>query len=207
MESPATERVTSELTEQFRRAKFDNILKCVHCGLCLDNCPTYRELGDEKDSPRGRLYLMRGLWEGELELNQDVIAPLDRCLDCRACESVCPSGVPYGELLEKTRGILLEHRKQSVKEKLARALLLKGLFRSTAALATASQLLRIYCWTGIPAARTIPTTTRICVARGSIQSSRRHAILGQHSTNSDHISAEPLTTSIRTGCAAKCPSL
>ena len=150
METSATERVTSELTEQFRGAKFDNILKCVHCGLCLDNCPTYRELGDEKDSPRGRLYLMRGLWEGELELNQDVIAPLDRCLDCRACESVCPSGVPYGELLEKTRGILLDHRKQSVKEKLARGLLLKGLFRSTAALATASQLLRIYRWTGIP---------------------------------------------------------
>ena len=127
METSATERVTSELTQQFRGAKFDNILKCVHCGLCLDNCPTYRELGDEKDSPRGRLYLMRGLWEGELELNQDVIAPLDRCLDCRACESVCPSGVPYGELLEKTRGILLEHRKQSVKEKLARALLLLSL--------------------------------------------------------------------------------
>ena len=52
--------------ELFRQAEFDNILKCVHCGLCLESCPTYRELEDEKDSPRGRLYLMRGLWEGEL---------------------------------------------------------------------------------------------------------------------------------------------
>ena len=90
----------------FREAEFDNILKCVHCGLCLDYCPTYRELGDEKDSPRGRLYLMRGLWGGELQLDPSVIQPLNRCLDCRACESACPSGVPFGELLEKTRGII-----------------------------------------------------------------------------------------------------
>ncbi|MBT4184587.1 MAG: 4Fe-4S dicluster domain-containing protein, partial [Deltaproteobacteria bacterium] len=76
--------------ELFRQAEFDNILKCVHCGLCLESCPTYRELEDEKDSPRGRLYLMRGLWEGELELEQSVIDPLSRCLDCRACESACP---------------------------------------------------------------------------------------------------------------------
>ena len=150
MEASTPAKVNSELTNQFRGAKFDNILKCIHCGLCLDNCPTYRELADEKDSPRGRLYLMRGLWEGELDLNPDVIAPLDRCLDCRACESVCPSGVPYGELLEKTRGILMDHRKQSFKERLARAFLLKGLFRSTSALATTSQLLRLYTWTGIP---------------------------------------------------------
>ncbi len=73
--------------ELFRQAEFDNILKCVHCGLCLESCPTYRELEDEKDSPRGRLYIMRGLWEGQLELDQSVIAPLSRCLDCRACES------------------------------------------------------------------------------------------------------------------------
>ena len=101
--------------ELFRLAEFDNILKCVHCGLCLESCPTYRELGDEKDSPRGRLYLMRGLWEGELEVNKPVIEPLSRCINCRACESACPSGVPYGELLEKTRSIILENTQQSLK--------------------------------------------------------------------------------------------
>ena len=84
-------------------ADFDNITKCVHCGLCLDACPTYRALGTEQDSPRGRLFLMRGLWSGELEISADIQQPLDRCLDCRACESACPSMVPYGELLEKTR--------------------------------------------------------------------------------------------------------
>ena len=65
----------------FNEVEFNNILKCVHCGLCLDSCPTYRELADEKDSPRGRLYLMRGLWEGELELKPEVIDPLNRCID------------------------------------------------------------------------------------------------------------------------------
>ena len=136
--------------ELFRQAEFGNILKCVHCGLCLDSCPTYRELDDEKDSPRGRLYLMRGLWEGELELEPSVIEPLSRCLDCRACESACPSGVPYGELLEKTRGIILENTPQSLKERILRRFLLKSLFRSTNLLITLSRLLRIYAASGLP---------------------------------------------------------
>ena len=136
--------------ELFRHAEFDNILKCVHCGLCLESCPTYRELDDEKDSPRGRLYLMRGLWEGALELKQSVVEPLSRCVDCRACESACPSGVPYGELLEKTRGIIFENTTQSLKERVLRRLLLKGLFRSTGLMITASYLLKIYAITGLP---------------------------------------------------------
>ena len=108
MSTKFTQKKAVSTKELFRQAKFENILKCVHCGLCLESCPTYRELGDENNSPRGRLYLMRGLWEGELELEQSVIDPISLCLDCRACESACPSGVPYGELLEKTRGIFLE---------------------------------------------------------------------------------------------------
>ena len=134
----------------FREAEFDNILKCVHCGLCLDSCPTYRELGDEKDSPRGRLYLMRGLWEGELDLTPEVTAPLSRCLDCRACETACPSGVPYGELLEKARGVIHETQPQSLKERMLRTLLLKGLFHSTFLLTLASKLLKLYAASGLP---------------------------------------------------------
>ena len=134
----------------FREAEFDNILKCVHCGLCLDYCPTYRELGDEKDSPRGRLYLMRGLWEGELELESSVIEPLNRCLDCRACESACPSGVPFGELLEKTRGIIFENIKKSIKEKVLRKIFLQRIFCSTNLLVFLSKLLKIYVASGLP---------------------------------------------------------
>ncbi|MGH7677305.1 MAG: (Fe-S)-binding protein, partial [Gemmatimonadaceae bacterium] len=80
---------------------------CVHCGFCLQTCPTYVVLEDENDSPRGRLLLMRSLLEGSLETSDaDVRGHLDRCLGCRACETVCPSGVPYGHLLEATRATL-----------------------------------------------------------------------------------------------------
>ncbi|NOT35016.1 MAG: 4Fe-4S dicluster domain-containing protein, partial [Candidatus Eisenbacteria bacterium] len=79
---------------------------CIHCGLCLTACPTYRTLKLEPDSPRGRLYLMRGLAEGTIEPDDQVLHHLDQCLDCRACETVCPAGVPYGHLLEQTRGQL-----------------------------------------------------------------------------------------------------
>ena len=79
---------------------------CIHCGLCLTACPTYRELKIEPDSPRGRLWLMRGLAEGRIEPSDPLIIHLDNCLDCRACETVCPAGVPYSRLLETTRGQL-----------------------------------------------------------------------------------------------------
>lgn len=80
---------------------------CVHCGFCLPACPTYVTLHDENDSPRGRLLLMRRLLDGELPLNDpDVGVHFDRCLGCRACETACPSGVPYGELLEATRATM-----------------------------------------------------------------------------------------------------
>jgi glycolate oxidase iron-sulfur subunit len=79
---------------------------CIHCGLCLTACPTYRTLKIEPDSPRGRLYLMRGLAEGRIAPSDPLVTHLDNCLDCRACETVCPAGVPYSQLLEATRGQL-----------------------------------------------------------------------------------------------------
>ena len=80
---------------------------CVHCGFCLQACPTYLVLEDENDSPRGRIVLMRSLVDGTLPVNDpDVRTHIDRCLGCRACETACPSGVPYGQLLEATRATL-----------------------------------------------------------------------------------------------------
>ena len=80
---------------------------CVHCGFCLQACPTYLTLQDENDSPRGRIVLMHALVEGSLAVGDpDVRTHIDRCLGCRACETACPSGVPYGRLLEATRATM-----------------------------------------------------------------------------------------------------
>jgi glycolate oxidase iron-sulfur subunit len=82
---------------------YEKFLDCVHCGLCTASCPTYLETGNENDSPRGRIYLMRAVTDGRLELTDTVERHLDLCLDCRSCESACPSGVQYGRLIEPFR--------------------------------------------------------------------------------------------------------
>jgi glycolate oxidase iron-sulfur subunit len=83
--------------------EYQLFLDCVHCGLCTASCPTYVETGNENDSPRGRIYLMRGVADGRLELSNEMRRHLELCLDCRACETACPSGVQYGKLIEPFR--------------------------------------------------------------------------------------------------------
>lgn len=82
---------------------YEKFLDCVHCGLCTAACPTYLETGDENNSPRGRIYLMRAVTDGRLDLTGTVKSHLDLCLDCRSCETACPSGVQYGRLIEPFR--------------------------------------------------------------------------------------------------------
>jgi glycolate oxidase iron-sulfur subunit len=89
-----------------REALYAESLDCVHCGLCLQSCPTYLATGRETSSPRGRVYLMRGLVEGRLLDRELLEEEAFLCLGCRACETACPSGVQYGHMLEKTRAIL-----------------------------------------------------------------------------------------------------
>ncbi|MEX2111108.1 MAG: heterodisulfide reductase-related iron-sulfur binding cluster [Gemmatimonadaceae bacterium] len=92
-------------------AALPGINACVHCGFCLQACPTYLNLEDENDSPRGRIFLMRSLLEGTVAPDDpSVHRHIDQCLGCRACEPVCPSGVPYGQLLEATRATLNQSR-------------------------------------------------------------------------------------------------
>jgi glycolate oxidase iron-sulfur subunit len=102
----------------------EKLLDCIHCGICLSVCPTYDLLGTEADSPRGRIYLMRAVAEGRLELDEDVIGHIDSCLGCRACETACPGGVLYGELLTPFRDEIERRFERTGKEKLARKALL-----------------------------------------------------------------------------------
>ena len=81
----------------------EGVNQCVHCGLCLASCPTFAELGTEMDSPRGRIFLIKSLAEGRIALGEATARHLELCLDCRACETVCPAGVPYGRLIEAAK--------------------------------------------------------------------------------------------------------
>lgn len=105
----------------------DDILRrCVHCGFCTATCPTYQVLGDELDSPRGRIYLIKEVLEGK-EPTQATQQHLDRCLTCRNCETTCPSGVQYGHLVDIGRQIVEEKVERPMMQRLQRTLLRKGL--------------------------------------------------------------------------------
>ncbi len=116
---------------------------CIHCGLCLTACPTYRTLKTEPDSPRGRLYLMRGLAEGRIAPSDPLVMHLDRCLDCRACETACPAGVPYSRLLEATRGQLERRTRRASLPRLAGTWALRHVLPSRANVQWAATLLRL----------------------------------------------------------------
>lgn len=107
---------------------YDLLLDCVHCGLCTAACPTYVELGDENDSPRGRIYLMRSVTDGRVDLNERVERHLDLCLDCRACETACPSGVQYGKLIEPFRVAMAETAERPAADDWFHRRILFGLF-------------------------------------------------------------------------------
>ena len=147
-------------------------MSCVHCGFCLPACPTYVRLGDEADSPRGRLYLMRAVVEGRLDPASDAFQThIDRCLGCRACEPVCPAGVEYGTLLEHAREAAAEARPAGAA---ARAIL--WLFSRRKALFAMMALGRLLRATGIPAlgARFLPASLgRLRLGLGMLASTRR----------------------------------
>ena len=99
------------------------IRKCVHCGFCTATCPTYVLLGDELDSPRGRIYLIKEMLEGEQTPSAEVVKHVDRCLSCLACMTTCPSGVHYGHLVDHARAYIEDRYRRPWRERAMRALL------------------------------------------------------------------------------------
>ncbi len=122
-----------------------DLSRCVHCGLCLQHCPTYTELGLETESPRGRLYLIRAISEGRIGTTAATTGHLDLCLQCRNCEAVCPSGVPYGRIMEGARAGILAGGRAPLAWRL-RALFLRQVIapRHSRGLALLATLLRLY---------------------------------------------------------------
>ncbi|MFN8521554.1 MAG: (Fe-S)-binding protein [Chloroflexota bacterium] len=122
---------------------------CVHCGLCLPHCPTFRELRVETASPRGRLHLIRAFGEGRLEPGERFERFMGECLDCRACEAACPSGVPFGALMEATRAELRARRAPRAVPRLWQWLLFRVLFFQPGLLEALGAVLRLYQRLGI----------------------------------------------------------
>ena len=122
--------------------------RCVMCGLCLPHCPTYSLSRDEGDSPRGRIALMQGLASGSLPVGERLLEHLDRCLECRACEAMCPSDVPFGRLMDATRARVEPQRPRTARGRRLRRLAF-GLLRHPRRLRTLATSLRLYQRSGL----------------------------------------------------------
>ena len=127
----------------------EGVNRCVHCGLCLPYCPTFSVLGTEMDSPRGRIFLVKSLAEGRIKLGDATVSHLDLCLGCRACETVCPSGVPYGQLIEAARAEIERQRPGGLLRRLFRWLNFAVLLPNPRILGLAATGLRFYQVSGL----------------------------------------------------------
>ena len=121
-----------------------DMYRCVHCGLCLSSCPTYVVTGLEMESPRGRIALMKAVNEGRVEITPRIVSHWEACLNCRACEAVCPSGVPYGRMMERTRAQVRVHGRQSKDMKRMSRWFLRAALPRPGLLRLGAHLLRLY---------------------------------------------------------------
>jgi glycolate oxidase iron-sulfur subunit len=133
------------------KPEYEDMARCVHCGLCLNHCPTYRLWGMEADSPRGRIRQMALVDQGRLELGEAFVTHMDRCLDCRACETACPSGVEYGKLVEAARAQIEQKYKRPRATRLARRWVYQGLLPHPRRIAAVARALRFYQRSGLQA--------------------------------------------------------
>jgi glycolate oxidase iron-sulfur subunit len=139
----------SETVQFHDKPQQKDLDRCVHCGLCLNACPTYRELGVEMDSPRGRIYQMIQVATGQAEIGPDYIEHIELCLACRGCETACPSGVQYGRLVEAARAEIEEKIDRPFSVRLIRNLVFEHLLPSRTNLQIAGAMLHLYQATGL----------------------------------------------------------
>lgn len=123
--------------------------KCIHCGLCLNHCPTHRVLGQEADSPRGRIYQILQVDEGRLPIQDSFVTHIDRCLGCLACETACPSGVPYGHIVERARAQIEAHYSRPWPVRFARWFFFRKALRDFVWLGRAASVIRLYQRSGL----------------------------------------------------------
>ena len=131
------------------RPTWDLYSRCIHCGLCLNQCPTYRVLGREADSPRGRIYQILQVDEGRLAIQDSFVTHIDRCLGCRACETACPSGVQYGRILERARAEIETNYQRPWLDRILRKHFYGSVLSDFPRLARCAKLVRFYQRSGV----------------------------------------------------------
>src|SRR6202041_2658834 len=131
------------------KPEYEDYSRCVHCGLCANNCPTYRLWGQEADSPRGRIRQMALVDQGRLEIGNTFVTHIDRCLNCQNCETVCPSGVEYGKILELARAQIEQKYKRPLASRVARDFVYRKLLPYPRRIALAANALKLYQRSGL----------------------------------------------------------
>jgi glycolate oxidase iron-sulfur subunit len=147
MNTAEKERIQQAFKEKM---DYDELMNCTRCGFCLPACPTYIETGnDEVHSPRGRIAMMKGLVDGVIEPSEEVKKSIDMCLGCRACETVCPSGVKFGRLLEQARDAIYQENQQSLTEKALRGAFFNHVFPKQERMVGLTSLVGFYQRSGV----------------------------------------------------------
>ena len=184
----------------------DDLLRaCVHCGMCLSSCPTYRLTGQEMSSPRGRLWLMRAVADDRLDLLDPLFdEQMYQCLNCRACEAVCPSGVHYGPLVEASRAQLEQHRPRALPQRALRRVGLDWLFADSRRLRLVVRILRLSEKSGMTA---LARKTGLLKLLGmedlqalTPEISRQPIVPGNERWSADPVSGEPRHARLFNGC-------
>src|ERR1700730_11299441 len=156
---------------------YEDYARCVHCGLCLNACPTYRLWNLEADSPRGRIHQMIHVEQSNLPVTDSFVEHIDKCLDCRACETACPSGVEYGKLVEFARARIERDYRRPFFSRLARDIVYRRLLPHAHRIAAGARLLRFYQRSGL---QSVIRSTGILGLLGLAERERLLPTIDQH---------------------------